>query len=313
MTSASGTEKAKQDDAEEDAAAEAADEAERLRDRQKRDERDEREYNTSIIFYGVVLDLTGQPVAAATVGYTSVEGSFAGTRQIQSAADGRFAIAGIRGKYLDVQVAHPSYYGLRESKRSFTCAGNDRDPDLKPDPAKPEIFRLREKGAAAELVHPTSIVQLDPGEPERSFSFFNHSRRRDRPEYVILRTVDKGRTNSRGKRVLDLELSAPGGGLQIRTDPFQFTAPAEGYLSTLIAPPGVSINLVDFFVRFQSGNYGRFTIAGNSGQYDVASCLNPDKSPNLEFDQAKQITVVPTGKRGVDLPCPAKDEPPKKP
>jgi hypothetical protein len=295
-----------------DAAVEAAERAERLRDRQARIERANREYNTSITFYGVVFDLTDQPVSDAIVGYTSVEGSFAGTRQIQSADDGRFVISGIRGKYLDIQVSHPGYYELRASRQSFTYAGNDRGPDFRPDPSKPEIFRLRKKGEAAELIHQADKILFTEGEKERSFSLIDHTRRRDRPEYVIIRTVDNGRVNSQGKHLLDLELSTPSGGLQLRTDPFQYTAPTDGYRSTLITPPAV-INPVDIFVRFNSGNYGRFTIAGGAGQYDVESFLNPDNSPNLEHDPVKEITVVPNGRPGVDLVYPAKSEPPKKP
>ncbi|MDP2137224.1 MAG: carboxypeptidase-like regulatory domain-containing protein [Candidatus Didemnitutus sp.] len=299
-------------DEDEDTALESADEAERLRYRQERIERANREYNTPIVLYGSVLDLNGKPVAGATVEYVSVEGSFVGTRQIQSAPDGRFTISGIRGKYLDVQVTHPDYYEQRDSRRSFTYAGNDRGPDFKPDPARPEIFRLRKKGEAAELVQLQTHVRFDGNEPERSFSFFNHSRRRDRPEHVTLRRVETAERDASGQPIRRLEMVVLGGGIQQRLDPFAFTAPSDGYQSSMYFMRPVHGKL-DYFVRFSSGNYGRFTIMGGAGDYLIESYLNPDNSPNLEYDEAKRITVVPTGKKGIDLLYPAKDEPPKKP
>ncbi|MBA3850683.1 MAG: hypothetical protein C0502_11930 [Opitutus sp.] len=66
-------------------------------------------------------------------------------------------------------------------------------------------------------------------------------------------------------------------------------------------------------MRFENGNYGRFTIAGSGKQYDVESFLNPDRSPNLEYDREKEITVVPTGKPGIDLLYPPKSETKKSP
>lgn len=297
--------------ADKDAAAEAAERAERLRDRQARVEQADREYNTPITFYGLVLDERDQPVSEAVAVYACVDGSFEGERKLQSDTEGRFTISDVRGKHLRVGVSHPKYYVPGNYWFYYYYAGTGNSPIHVPNSGKPEIFRLRKKGEAAELVHQSDKILFDKGEEQRSFSLFDHTRRRDQPEYVIIRAVDNGRVNSRGKRVLDLELSTPSGGLQLRTDPFQFIAPTEGYQSTLVTPPA-GINPVGLFVRFNSGNYGRFTIAGAGSQYDVESYLNPDNSPNLEYDPAKEITMVRDGRMGIRLVYPPKDDPPPK-
>ena len=312
-SSAQATALAKQTkaDDEENDALEAAYDAKRERERQEDEARARREYNTPIVFYGLVLDQFDQPVSTARVEYDSVGGSFEGDREVVADTQGRFTITGIRGKRLRIRVTHDRYYNDNYASSYFVYAGNDRGPDFKPNPAKPEIFHLRKKGEAAELIRQSDQILFNPDEKERSFSLYDHSRRRDQPDYVIIRFVDKGRINSRGKHVLDLELSTPGGGIQPRTDPFQFTAPTTGYQSSLIPPPDVGVNIKDYFVRFDSGNYGRFTISGNSGQYDVESYLNPDQSPNLEYDKDKEITFVRTGRMGIDLLYPASDDPNK--
>lgn len=272
------------------------------------------EHNTPIIFYGLVQDQEGQSVPQAEVHFMNgdtPDGNW--TWKLKAAeANGAFVLNGIRGRRLDVKVRHSNYYLTPDSQRSFVYAGYAAGMTIfKPDPARPEIFRLRKKGEAAELIRDIEQILFNPDEKERSFSLYDHSRRRDQPDYIIIHFVDKGRINSRGKPVLDLELSVPKGGIQPRTDPFQFTAPTTGYQSSLIPPPDVGVNFKDYFVRFDSGNYGRFTISGNSGQFDVESYLNPDQSPNLEYDPAKEITFIRNGRMGIDLLYPASDDPNK--
>jgi len=274
-----------------------------------------REYATPIVFYGLVLDERDQPVSQAEVEFMNgdtPDGNWTWKKTLAD-SNGAFVLQGIRGRRLDIKIRKSGYYTISDSRRNFTYAGYHPGKALFiPDPDNPVVFRLRKNGEAAELIHRSDQVLFNLDETERSFSFYDHSRRRDQSDYVIIRPVDRGRINSRGKHVLDLELSTPKGGIQLRTDKFQFVAPTNGYQTSLIAPPNVGTDLVDFFVRFENGNYGRFTIAGNSGQYDVDSYLNPDKSPNLEYDPEKEITFVQTGKMGIDLLYPAKKEAPKK-
>jgi len=274
--------------------------------------RAEREYNTSITFYGVVLDNDNASVSGANVTYSSTDGSFVGERHLQSAHDGRFTITGIRGKYLDVYVGHPGYYALKESRKFYYYAGSENPSLHSPDPARPEVFRLRKKGEAAELVRREDQVRFDGDEPERSFSLFDHSRRRDVPEYVILRRVETAERDNRGQPIRRLEMEVQDGGIQQRIDPFAFTAPDSGYQPKMhfMRPPYGG--QLDYFVKFSNGNYGRFTIMGSAGDYRIDSYLNPDRSPNLEYDREKEITFVETGKMGIDLLYPAKKEAPKK-
>lgn len=301
-------------DEDEDTALEAAHAAERLRDRKEREERERREYNTPIVFYGLVLDQFDQPVPNARVEYDSVGGSFEGDRELVTDAQGRFTITGIRGKRLRIRVTHAGYYNKDYGSSYYVYAGNDRGPDFKPDPSKPEIFRLRKKGEAAELVRQYDhILFTNEDAHARSFSLFDHTRRRDRPEYVILQGVDTAELDKQGKPIRRLEMVVPEGGIQQRTDPFAFIAPTEGYQSSMYFMGLGFGRKLDYFVKFNNGNYARFTIMGSSRDYLVESYLNPDKSPNLEYDPAKEITFVRNGRMGIDLVYPAKDDQPKKP
>ena len=297
----------------EDAAIEAAHVAERLRDRKERDEREEREYNTLIVFYGLVLDQFDQPVSTARVEYDSVGGSFEGNRELTTDSQGRFTITGIRGKRLRIRVTHAGYYNNDYGSSYFVYAGNDRGPDFKPNPANPEIFRLRKKGEAAELIRQEDrVLFVKEDGHARSFSLYDHSRRRDQPDYVILQGVDTAELDRQGKPIRRLEMVVPKGGIQQRTDPFAFIAPSDGYQPSMyFMRPEFFGGKFDYFVRFDNGNYGRFTIMGGGGDYLIESFLNPDQSPNLEYDKDKEITFVRTGRMGIDLLYPASDDPNK--
>jgi protocatechuate 3,4-dioxygenase beta subunit len=287
--------------------------AETERERQALNTEDRLHHQTPIVFYGLVIDQFATPVAGAAIEYDCVGGSFEGNREMFTNDSGQFTISGVQGKTLRVRATHPNYYNKDFSSEYFTYAGNNRGPNFMPDPANPVIFHLLKKGEAAELIHREDHVLFNGDEPERSFSLIDHSRRRDRPEYVILRRVETAERDNQGRPIRRLEMIVPEGGIQQRLDTFAFTAPADGYQSSLYFMRPTYGGQLDYFVRFNSGNYGRFTIMGSAGDYLIDSYLNPDRSPNLEYDREKQITVVQTGRPGVDLLYPAKKEEPKKP
>lgn len=273
-----------------------------------------REYNTSIVFYGLVLDQNDKAVSQAEVQYMNADsatGNWTWKKNI-TREDGAFTLSGIRGRYLDIKIRHPGYYVLSESQRSFTYAGNNRGPDFRPDPARPEIFRLRKKGEAAELVRQYDRILFTKEDGHaRSFSLYDHSRRRDQPDYVILQGVDTAELDRQGKPIRRLEMVVPKGGIQQRTDPLAFVAPSEGYQPSMYYMRPEFGGQLDYFVKFDNGNYGRFTIMGTGGDYLIESYLNPDQSPNLEYDKDKEITFVRTGRMGIDLLYPASDDPNK--
>lgn len=300
----------------EDAALEATKDATYTREIQQIESALKRQYETSIEFYGLVWDQHNHPVSYAGVQYMNADtadGKWT-WKQISTQQDGRFNIHSVHGRYLEVKVSHPDYYAVPESRLDFTYAGNDRGPDFKPDPANPVIFRLRKKGEAAELIHQYDHILFTKEDGHaRSFSLIDHTRRRDRPEYVILQGVETSERDKQGKPIRRLEMVVPQGGIQQRTDPFAFIAPSDGYQSRMYFMRPEFGGKLDYFVKFNTGNYGRFTIMGTAGDYLIDSYFNPDNSPNLEHDIDKEITVVPTGKMGVDLLYPAKKTEPKRP
>jgi hypothetical protein len=293
----------------EDIALEAAQDAKRERERQQRIDQEVRDYNTPIVFYGLVLDQFDKPAAQARVEYACVGGSFDGDRELLADAQGRFTIRDVRGKHLRVRATHPNYYNADLGSGYYYYAGTDHSPLHVPESANPVIFRLLKKGEAAELVRREDRVRFDGDEPERSFSFYDHSRRRDQADYVILRRVETPERDNQGKPIRRLEMEVKGGGIQQRTDPFAFTAPGSGYQSKLYFMRPLMGGALDYFVRFSNGNYGRFTIMGSAGDYLIESYLNPDRSPNLEYDPEKEVTFIETGKPGIDLLYPASDKP----
>ncbi len=97
------------------------------------------------------------------------------------------------------------------------------------------------------------------------------------------------------------KITVPGGGLQARTNEYQFVAPTSGYHESdeIEITPGMSgwndVEERDYFVKLADGKYAQARISVNAhGSFGIAQgYINPSGSPNLEFDPAKRLRQVP--------------------
>jgi hypothetical protein len=90
-----------------------------------------------------------------------------------------------------------------------------------------------------------------------------------------------------------------GGGLQTRTDEFDFIAPESGYQTSdeidmpATAPHWNDNSSRNYFLKLANGTYARIDfkmIAGGDNFFEITSYLNPaTEHRNLEFDSTKQI------------------------
>jgi hypothetical protein len=91
-------------------------------------------------------------------------------------------------------------------------------------------------------------------------------------------------------------VSIPGGGLQLRTDDYQFVAPSSGYQASDevdMSPSNEGWNDQserDYFIKLADGKYGRIRLSVNAhGSFSIEGHINPSGSQNLEFDPSKRL------------------------
>jgi hypothetical protein len=253
------------------------------------------------------VDERGVPLQGAKVDFSCNDLSPEGTSNYQtmSGPDGLFAISGIRGKLLVVNVAKEGYYTSREDNDSFYYAG--QNSNFTPDPANPVLFHLRKKGVGDQLIHlqagiggPKDFIIPRDGTPvEVSLRTGKAAPSGQGDLRVQCWTDDQGKTPGQPYN-WKCRIAVPGGGIVQYADEFPFQAPLDGYVPTNeICMPATmeatwSRNVKrTYFLRLADGNYARmnFEIVAAGGHFfSLESFLNPSGSRNLEFDPSKAIT-----------------------
>jgi len=186
------------------------------------------EWKTPIEFYGKVVDQDGQPVEEATadVIWTDISASGSSHMKVKSDTAGLFAITGIRGKHMTVQVNKAGYYRqLTDARTSFEFAGFWEPTYHVPDEAKPVVFRLRKKGEAAPLARSSGKVVLTFGVPVR----LPLPKTNDGNAAIEVTIV----ANDAKPRNWQAKISLAGGGIQATTEEFPFLAPEGGYRESI--------------------------------------------------------------------------------
>jgi hypothetical protein len=249
------------------------------------------EYKMPISFYGRVEDDQGQPVAGASIDFSWVNLSQAGTTQQHTTSDaaGLFSLTRAVGKALTVQVrkvGYKDYYSKNQSSFEYDMFA---DPKYHvSNPAKPVIFVLRKNREAEPLiVRKNQEAELKPGE-SKSFTIGPNG-----AAIIVERLAGedpKGPWNAR--------VRVPGGGLMLTTEEFPFEAPESGYVEAIEITgetPHPSLWMGNqgalFFVKTPQG-YSRVTVhyVPNMSWVYVDSFFNPKYgSRNLEFDPSKTI------------------------
>jgi hypothetical protein len=254
-------------------------------------------WQTSIEFYGKVVDEQTNPVAEAQVEFRWMElPDNKGSRSTNTASDsaGLFAIKGAKGPTLSVYVSKPGYYTSRGTPNGYTYSDALGDR-FHPDAQNPVVFVLRKKGPGVPLVQAKFSSTAKSAQLRHDGSAVD----------VNLMTGEMATTGNaqlelklwrddlmQGARTFDwkLQLSVQGGGILGTDSEFPFEAPESGYEpSVVIDMPATNEIWRDeitsnFYVRLSNGDYGRFNlyVLTYNGAFRIESAVNPSGSPILE-------------------------------
>lgn len=259
-------------------------------------------FGAPIVFFGKVVDQTGNPVKDAKVYYSAADQYFGDSSKYQGISDsiGRFSITGIRGAGVYVEVSKEGYDRIPDESYSSFGYGV---PSGKRPPTKgtPAIFTLRKKTEAEPLIAiDRDVIVPKDGTPVEVSLKTGKAVLSGKGDLKIECWADDGQKDVQRRYHWRFRLSVPDGGLVERTDTtFAFQAPADGYEPSeeFEMPPSVerwkdSFD-TSYFVRLRDGTYARmrFRITTGGDHYaSITSYLNPQPgSRNLEFDSRKTV------------------------
>jgi hypothetical protein len=262
--------------------------------------------NTSITFYGKVIDQHGDPVPDANIKYGTIDKFDANGSHYQgkSDADGNFSVSGIKGAVLTVGVWKEGYYNIDDkSDGAFAYGiGPDSTRRLPPSKDKPAIFVLQKMGETmALLVRGVSMSIRKDGTPiEISLETGRSMATSQRDLKVEVWTNDQTK-NDQGHYNWKCRISIPGGGLVERTGQFNFEAPTDGYKSSdeiVMSQSAARWSPQasrEYFIKLSDNHYARINfqmIANGDHFFSITSYLNPTPgSRNLEYDPEKKVPV----------------------
>jgi hypothetical protein len=257
---------------------------------------------TPITFYGKVVDQSNQPIAGVEISYETQDKFGASGSNYHGASDenGMFSISNIRGASLYVGAGKEGYYSRNKSYGTFNYAGNPNPPP--PTRDNPAIFVLVKMGETEPLV-PVDRDVLVPkdGTPVNVDLATGKAVSAGKGNFQVqcwTHDEDK-KPNQQLEYAWNCKVTVPGGGLQYRTNEFEFEAPLEGYYqSDEMGMPqlGVRWNAHikrNYFLKLGDGRYARIQlemVAAGGHFVSIETYLNPISGHrNLEFDSKKAI------------------------
>ena len=273
----------------------------------EREEATRAAFDAKIDFFGKVVDEHGQPISGANTYYIVSTKDFAGNPTQtgpQTDSEGCFSITGKHGPRLAVMVEHPKYYKTELRPIFFNYANPAQKSSTElPTEDNPAIFVLRSKGKSKSLIHYHSIKTMLPIDGTPVSVDLRNGKVGASSESIILALRSDGNKlplNQYYPFDWSLKVQVPSGGMQVRTDRFQFMAPSTGYLPEfLYSMTGSSPRSEwkeslenEFFVMFSSGTYARIKLnmLAVKGACKIESFLNPTPGDqNLEYDPTQQV------------------------
>jgi len=242
------------------------------------------DWKMPIEFYGKAVDENDQPVPDALVKFSWTDLSLAGTTRKETRSDGAglFSLAGVRGKFLGVEVEKAGYDVVRAKNRyGFEYAGFWEKKYYEPDPKNPVLFHLRKKGEAAPIVRWEKEFKVAIGTPVTV-----QLDSQTQIQFELLSNVHPhfGQWEAR--------VTMTGGGLMLATDEFPYEAPGSGYATSMVIdaktpkPPLWQLGQGGVFYIKADAVYGRMNIEMEPGNdwFRFKLWLNPSGSRNLETD-----------------------------
>jgi len=271
------------------------------------------EWRTPIEFFGKVIDEQDRPVAGAEIQFEWVGtsekngGDGVGHRTMTSNANGMFVINGIEGKRLVMGVRKDGYYSRRSwNDGAFEYGGFWHKEFIEPDSNKPVIFHLVKRPVAEPTYHidfrsipkpPVWETQIDLlSQPAETVSGGDIALKIVRPSNPGYQNPFDWQLKIEGMRGSEIIMSE---------DEFMLRAPDEGYQKAIAKDykqaRGSSIEMVKFYVRNKARKlYAAFSIEvtpyypnhatkEDTACFIVTGTVNPNDSPNVEYDPEKDI------------------------
>lgn len=269
------------------------------------------EWETPIEFYGKVVDERNQPVAGASIDVAwsgTVEeygGDGVGKRILTSDANGMFTLAGVEGKGITVRVSKDGYHVPSESNMQwFEYAGFWEPTFIEPDRNTPVVFHLVKRPVAEPTYRIGSRIFLEPPALETHLDLLSPTAQSTVPADLHVRITRP--PGASYEKPFDWSVTIEGrNGAEIveTTDEFMLQAPADGYQPKLVRdyknPTGNARQKVRFYVRskgrklyaavdFEMAAYRRMN-GSEPASIVISATVNPNDSPNVEYDPEKDI------------------------
>jgi len=259
-----------------------------------------------IEFYGMIVDQYTNPVADAAVSLSWAATWDNEEKSIQSDANGRFSIKGIRGRLLNVSVYKNGYRGAAKARQTFEYADFHEHDFHIPDSANPVVFTLWKYENPEPMFLLTKYNVVLPMDDRVVWMDIEQGAQIAETGQVGFGLLRTNPTNWLAGYTITIH-AATGGGvkLSVPDDELMFTAPENGYQPQIRIeqPPGdhfAAGKKLRFYLRTSDGKYAAVKIQVN--QYNnpqSGSALesiiyfNPSGSRNLQYRDDLQIHEKP--------------------
>lgn len=248
-------------------------------------------YQTSIEFYGKVVDQHGDPVAGASITIFPFDNAFGRSdtnMMLVSDASGGFSVKGLKGLAMGVETRKEGYltysdFGLEKPASAHRIEyGLDGTNGARfKDPNHPTIFTLYKLGPLVPLVYIKAQNRGLPvdGSPRKIALDSKKGIGTHQIEFRFTSDWNKLPNNNESNLKCfswKLEAIIPGGGFCKRADDYAFEAPESGYQDKIVFDYPISMppdqwkrfDHGSYFVKFQDGTYGRIQMRIN-GREDI--------------------------------------------
>ena len=271
------------------------------------------EWRTPIEFFGKVVDELNRPVSGAEIKFEWVGtsdkygGDGVGHRTTTSDANGMFAINGIEGKCLGVDVRKDGYYSRRPwNDAAFEYGGFWHKNFIEPDCNKPVIFHLVKRPIAEPTLRVRQRSIPKPPVWETRIDLLTQPAETSAGGDIILKIARPPHPGYRNPFDWQLKIEGVSGAeLIMSDDEFMLRAPDGGYQKAIVKEykqvRGNSIETVKFYVRHKARKlyaavsvevtpyYPDHITQEDTACFIVTGTVNPNDSQNLEYDPAKDI------------------------
>jgi len=271
------------------------------------------QWRTPIEFFGKVVDENNLPVSGADVEISwngTVEkygGDGVGKRTLTSDANGLFHLHGIEGKRMIVRVRKEGYYKRRSwNDGIFEYAGFWEPTFIEPDSNKPVVFRLVKRPIAEPTLRVRQRSIPKPPTWQTRIDFLAQPAETASGGDIALQITRPSNPGDQNPFDWQLKIEGQSGAeIILSEEEFMLRAPDEGYQKVITKEfkgmKGSGIETVNFYVRNKARKffaavslevtpyYPDHLTKEDTACYIVTSTVNPNDSPNVEYDREKNI------------------------